>query len=166
MVRLRLLIIVVMLVMFTGKAGAEQFIPDPDVQGKINDARQDITLKGKIAYAKEFGGYFFQTETGRKQGNFKPELRYLKEIGPEPPGRQNPGPDQSGGHQSPSYLYRKNRCQTLPGRQGSLGETAHQTHPSFLREKERGLRKGIKARSCHSYILWCRLLAFFLKFYR
>jgi hypothetical protein len=66
MVRLRLLIIVVMLVMVTGKAGAEQFIPDPDVQGKINDARQDISLTGKIAYAKELGGYFFQTE---KAGN-------------------------------------------------------------------------------------------------
>lgn len=66
MPRLRLLIFLVLLVMFASNAEAEQRIPDPDVQGKINDARQEITLKGKIAYAKELGGYFFQTE---KAGN-------------------------------------------------------------------------------------------------
>ncbi len=38
-----------------------QFIPDPDVQGKINDARQRVSLTGRIAYAQELGGYFLQS---------------------------------------------------------------------------------------------------------
>ncbi len=65
MARLRLLILVTVVV-FASSAWA-QLIPDPDVQGKINDSRQEITLNGKIAYAKEFGGYFFQTDSA---GNF------------------------------------------------------------------------------------------------
>jgi hypothetical protein len=80
MARLRLLIIVVMLVMVTGKAGAEQLIPDPDVQGKINDARQEITLKGKIAYAKELGGYFFQTEAAGNKVILNQNYDTLKKL--------------------------------------------------------------------------------------
>jgi hypothetical protein len=54
------------LVFCTSTAEAK-FIPDPDVQGKINDARQEITLTGKIAYAKELGGYFLQAgQAGNK----------------------------------------------------------------------------------------------------
>ncbi len=59
MVKIRLLLVALILAMFTTAAWA-QLIPDPDIQGKINDARQEISLTGKIAYAKEFGGYFFQ----------------------------------------------------------------------------------------------------------
>jgi hypothetical protein len=49
------------LVVFCTDSAWAQFIPDPDVQGKINDARQEISLSGKIAYAKESGGYFLMT---------------------------------------------------------------------------------------------------------
>ena len=48
------------LVLLAAGSALAQLIPDPDVQGKISDARQAITLTGKIAYAQELGGYFLQ----------------------------------------------------------------------------------------------------------
>jgi hypothetical protein len=59
MVKLKLLLMSAVIVFCTSPAWA-QFIPDPDVQGKIKDARQEISLTGKIAYSKELGGYFLQ----------------------------------------------------------------------------------------------------------
>jgi hypothetical protein len=65
MIKLKLLMVVAFLALGISTAWAE-FIPDPDVQGKISDARQEISFTGKIAYAKELGGYFLQTD---KAGN-------------------------------------------------------------------------------------------------
>lgn len=55
MVKRKFIMAMAMLVFCVGSAWA-QFIPDPDVQGKIQDAHQPITLRGKIAY-QEIGGY-------------------------------------------------------------------------------------------------------------
>ncbi|AEB08297.1 hypothetical protein [Desulfobacca acetoxidans] len=56
-----LLLWAVLLVVLAGAVRAEELIPDPDVGPKISGCRQAVTLTGKIAYAKEVGGYFFQT---------------------------------------------------------------------------------------------------------
>jgi len=58
MVKGKIFILAAIMVFFAGTAWA-QLIPDPDVQGKIGDAQQPITLKGKIAY-QELGGYILK----------------------------------------------------------------------------------------------------------
>ena len=80
MVTFRLLIVALVLVMLSGSAGAEQLIPDPDIQGKINDARQEISLTGKIAYAKEFGGYFFQAGMAGEKIILNQNYEMLKKL--------------------------------------------------------------------------------------
>lgn len=77
---LRLLFLATLLVIVTSSAGAEQFIADPDVQGKINDSRQDISLAGKIAYAKELGGYFFQTDAAGNKIILNQNYTTLKQL--------------------------------------------------------------------------------------
>lgn len=59
MLKLKLILVATLILSYSTTTWAK-FIPDPDVQGKINDARQEITLKGKIAYAQALGGYFLR----------------------------------------------------------------------------------------------------------
>lgn len=59
MIKLKFLLLAALVVLGSSNAWAK-FIPDPDVQGKIKDARQEIALTGKIAYAQELGGYFLK----------------------------------------------------------------------------------------------------------
>jgi hypothetical protein len=54
------LLLVASLILLSSATAWARFIPDPDVQGKINDARQEITLQGKIAYNRALGGYFLR----------------------------------------------------------------------------------------------------------
>jgi hypothetical protein len=75
----RLLILAAILVMLAGSAWA-QLIPDPDVQGKINDAQQEITLTGKIAYAQELGGYFFKTDKAGNKVILNQNYNTLKQL--------------------------------------------------------------------------------------
>ncbi len=77
---LRFFILVALLLVFASGAGAEQLIPDPDVQGKIDDARQDITLNGKIAYSKEFGGYFFHAGSAGDKIILNQNYEVLKQL--------------------------------------------------------------------------------------
>ncbi|MGQ9919861.1 MAG: hypothetical protein ACUVRZ_00870 [Desulfobacca sp.] len=61
------------------RAGA-QYIPDPDVQGKINDARQRLSLTGRIAYAQELGGYFLQSGKAGNKIILNQNYERLQEI--------------------------------------------------------------------------------------
>ena len=58
-IRLSLLSLLLVLVL-AGPGLAQQFIPDPDVYGKIKGAYQPITLKTRIGYAKDQGGYYLK----------------------------------------------------------------------------------------------------------
>ena len=60
MVKGKIFILAAIMLFFAGTAWA-QLIPDPDVQGKIGDAQQPITLQGRIAY-HELGGYVLQAD--------------------------------------------------------------------------------------------------------
>lgn len=79
MIKLKLFVMAAVLVLCTSSAYAK-LIPDPDVQGKINDARQEITLKGKIAYAQELGGYFLQTGRAGNKIILNQNYEALKKI--------------------------------------------------------------------------------------
>lgn len=73
------LVVMIALTVLVGSVEA-QYIPDPDIQGKINDAQQRLSLTGRIAYAQELGGYFVQ---GGKAGNkiiLNQNYEVLKEI--------------------------------------------------------------------------------------
>jgi hypothetical protein len=59
----RKLLWVAMLLALSATAAWAQFIPDPDVQGKINHARQEISLRGKIGHADGLGGYYLNAGT-------------------------------------------------------------------------------------------------------
>src|SRR3974390_3003727 len=60
MVKGKIFLIAAIFLLVAGTAWA-QLIPDPDVQGKIRDASQPITLQGRIAY-HELGGYVLQAD--------------------------------------------------------------------------------------------------------
>ncbi len=79
MKRMTALFLAMVLICWAEGAGA-QYIPDPDIQGKINDAQQRLALTGRIAYAQELGGYFVQ---GGKAGNktiLNQNYEVLKEL--------------------------------------------------------------------------------------
>ena len=80
MTKLRLLILAAVLLVFTSSVEAQQLIPDPDVGPKIADCRQDITLTGKIAYSKEFGGYFFQAGSAGEKVILNQNYDTLKDL--------------------------------------------------------------------------------------
>jgi hypothetical protein len=61
MVNRKIIILVAILLTFAGTVHAAQLIPDPDVQGKIQEASQPITLEGRIIY-RQVGGYTLQAE--------------------------------------------------------------------------------------------------------
>jgi hypothetical protein len=82
MVKRKLLMAAVLVVLGAGTAWG-QFIPDPDVQGKIQDARQEITLKGKIVYAKELGGYFLQAGMAGNKVILNQNYETLKRLAKE-----------------------------------------------------------------------------------
>ena len=67
-IRLSLLSLLLVLVL-AGPGLAQQFIPDPDVYGKIKGAYQPITLTAKIGYAKDQGGYFIKNNPRYGFGN-------------------------------------------------------------------------------------------------
>ncbi|MBM4286692.1 MAG: hypothetical protein FJ135_00835 [Deltaproteobacteria bacterium] len=79
MAKSKIFVIGMMLVLFAGSAWA-QFIPDPDVGPKIRDARQNITLTGKIAYAQELGGYFLQADRAGNKVILNQNPEVLREI--------------------------------------------------------------------------------------
>jgi hypothetical protein len=60
MVKGKIFIAALIVLFFAGTASA-QLIPDPDVQGKIQDASQPVTLQGRIVY-HELGGYHLQAD--------------------------------------------------------------------------------------------------------
>ena len=63
---------------FAGTAWA-QLIPDPDVQGKIGDARQPITLKGRIGY-QELGGYIVKADRAGNKIILNQNYEVLKKL--------------------------------------------------------------------------------------
>jgi hypothetical protein len=85
MVNFKLLLAAMILAMVTTTAWAE-FIPDPDVQGKINDARQEITLTGKIAHANNVGGYYFDAGSAGNKIILNQNYETLKHLAQQ---RQN-----------------------------------------------------------------------------
>ena len=78
MITRKLVLTVAILLFFAGTAWA-QFIPDPDVQGKIQDARQPITLRGKIAY-QEVGGYIVKAERAGDKIILNQNYEVLKKL--------------------------------------------------------------------------------------
>jgi hypothetical protein len=50
-----------------GTAPAQTYLPDPDVLAKIRACTQDVTLVGRIGYAKQRGGYFLHGRFGVKE---------------------------------------------------------------------------------------------------
>ena len=79
MQRLVTLMLISMVILWAGMAAA-QYIPDPDVQGKINDARQRLTLSGRIAYAQELGGYFLQAGKAGNKIILNQNYEVLKDL--------------------------------------------------------------------------------------
>jgi hypothetical protein len=75
-----ILMVVVLVALAASSALAQQYIPDPDVRGKINDARQRLTLTGRIAYAQELGGYFLQSGRAGNKIILNQNYPVLKEI--------------------------------------------------------------------------------------
>jgi hypothetical protein len=49
-----------LLLVFTGSAWAQPYVPDPDVNAKIKGAYQPIGLVGRIGYSKKHGGYYIK----------------------------------------------------------------------------------------------------------
>ncbi len=75
----RLLWMVVIILAAATTAWA-QLIPDPDVQGKINDARQEITLTGKIAHSNALGGYFLDAGAAGNKIILNQNYEILKQL--------------------------------------------------------------------------------------
>ncbi len=67
-VRISLLFLLLVLVL-AGTGLAQPYVPDPDVYGKIKGAYQPITLKARIGYAKDQGGYFIKNNPRYGFGN-------------------------------------------------------------------------------------------------
>jgi hypothetical protein len=75
----KLIIMALLAVFWAGTAGA-QLIPDPDVQVKINDARQAITLTGKISHADSLGGYFLDAGAAGHKVILNQNYQTFKEL--------------------------------------------------------------------------------------
>ncbi len=73
------LFFIIVLAVWVGSVEA-QYIPDPDIQGKINDAQQRLALTGRIAYAQELGGYFLQSGKAGNKIILNQNYEVLKEI--------------------------------------------------------------------------------------
>ncbi len=66
--RLTLLSLALLLVL-AGTCLAQQYIPDPDVYGKIRGAYQPIALVGRIGYNRDLGGYYIKNNPRYGFGN-------------------------------------------------------------------------------------------------
>ncbi len=49
-----------LLLLLAGTCPAQQYIPDPDVYGKIRGAYQPVTLVARIGYDRNHGGYYIR----------------------------------------------------------------------------------------------------------
>ena len=58
-IRLALLSLTLLLVL-AGRGQAQQYVPDPDVYGKIRGAYQPIALTARIGYSRGLGGYYIR----------------------------------------------------------------------------------------------------------
>ena len=65
----RSLLSLLLVLVLAGPGLAQQYIPDPDVYGKIKGAYQPIRLVAKIGYAKDQGGYFIKNNPRYGFGN-------------------------------------------------------------------------------------------------
>jgi hypothetical protein len=82
MVKSTIFLLVAILLLFAGTAGAAQLIPDPDVQGKISDAGQPITLEGRIIY-RQVGGYLLQADRAGDKIILNQNYQVLKKLAKE-----------------------------------------------------------------------------------
>lgn len=78
MIRRKILLFAAIMLFLAGTARG-QLIPDPDVQGKIGDARQSITLTGRITY-HEVGGYVLQTDDAGDKIILNQNYELLKKL--------------------------------------------------------------------------------------
>jgi hypothetical protein len=70
MLKIRISLLSLLLVLgLAGTGLAQQYVPDPDVYGKIKGAYQPIGLVAKIGYAKDQGGYFIKNNPRYGFGN-------------------------------------------------------------------------------------------------
>ena len=70
MPKIRISLLSLLLALGLAGAGlAQQYVPDPDVYGKIKGAYQPIGLVAKIGYAKDQGGYFIKNNPRYGFGN-------------------------------------------------------------------------------------------------
>ncbi len=67
-IRLSLLSLLLVLVL-AGPGQAQQYVPDPDVYGKIKGAYQPIGLVARIGYNRALGGYFIKNNPRLGFGN-------------------------------------------------------------------------------------------------
>jgi hypothetical protein len=82
MVKRNIFLLVAILLLFAGTVHAAQLIPDPDVQGKIRDASQPITLEGRIIY-RQVGGYLLQTDRAGDKIILNQNYKVLKKLAKE-----------------------------------------------------------------------------------
>ena len=81
MVKGKIFLLTALLLIFAGTAWA-RLIPDPDVQGKIQDARQSISLKGRVVY-QEVGGYILRAEGAGDKIILNQNYEVLKKLARE-----------------------------------------------------------------------------------
>ncbi len=67
--RSALLLVLVVLLIFSGQALAQNYVPDPDVYAKIRACTQDVTLIGRIGYSPRRGGYYLENNPRYGFGN-------------------------------------------------------------------------------------------------
>ena len=103
MVKGKIFLLTALLLIFAGTAWA-RLIPDPDVQGKIQDARQSISLKGRVVY-QEVGGYILRAEGAGDKIILNQNYEVLKKLARKHQEVCGGRPDQSSGHQRPLYLH-------------------------------------------------------------
>jgi len=58
--KIRVSILSLFLLLVLAGVGRAQYIPDPDVYGKIKGAYQPIALVARIGYSKDRGGYYIK----------------------------------------------------------------------------------------------------------
>jgi hypothetical protein len=78
MVKEKIFILAAIMLFFAGTAWA-QLIPDPDVQGKIQDAIQPVTLQGRISY-HELGGYHLEADLAGEKIILNQNYEVLKKL--------------------------------------------------------------------------------------
>jgi hypothetical protein len=72
--------LVLSLLLVTATSALAELIPDPDVQRKINDARQVVTLTGRISHSNALGGYYLDAGSAGNKIILNQNYQTLKQL--------------------------------------------------------------------------------------